>query len=71
MDIKTIPMKDLLKDKAESIQDVQDCTTALKVGVTTYSGGSVQERLDVNQSIVVKIDNEIKRREEAERNAAI
>lgn len=44
------------------MRDIIDCKTALSVGVTAYSGGSVTERLKVNQDIVKKIDTEILRR---------
>ncbi len=62
-DIKTIPDDVLEKDLEDSYKDVLDCTTALKVGVTNYSGGSVQERLDNNKQFIKVIEAEIQRRE--------
>lgn len=64
-DIKTIPTSELLKDKMESEKDIDVCQSALLLGIKTYSAGSVQERLDTNQLIIVKIDVELKRREGA------
>ena len=61
-DIKTIPDDVLEKDLEDSYKDVLDCTTALKVGVTNYSGGSVQERLDNNKQFIEVIETEIQRR---------
>ena len=68
MDIKIIPMDELLKDKAESVVDIQDCKNALDVGLKQYSGGSVQKRLDVNQGIIDKIDIELARRKGEEQH---
>ena len=62
MDITQIPIDELLKDKTESLADIQNCQIALRVGIIEYSGGSVQERLDINQKIVNKINEELKRR---------
>ena len=50
---------ELLKDKQESILDIAICKAALKIGITTCSGGSVQERLEINQKIVDKINKEL------------
>ena len=63
MDITKISIEDLKKDKQESLEDIIVCEDALKINVRHYSGGSVQDRLDVNKRIVVKIDKELLRRE--------
>jgi len=62
LDIKKIPMSQLLKDKEESIIDILVCEKALSLGVIHYSGGLTQERLDANKRIVIKIDKELLRR---------
>lgn len=62
-DIKTIPTPELVKDRYESIDDIGLCKKALENGITVYSGGTVRERLRVNEEIVRKIDDELKRRE--------
>ncbi len=62
-DITEIPHTELMKDKHESIADIDVCQLALAQGVTTYGKGrSVRERLKVNQGIVAKIDTELARR---------
>ena len=61
-DIKTIPDNELKKDLDDSYKDVLDCTTALRVGVVDYSGGSVQEQLDKNKQFIKVIEAEIQRR---------
>lgn len=63
VDITTIPQSELMQDLADSFVDVKHCEAALAVGITKYSGGSVQERLDVNLRIIQKITAELKRRE--------
>lgn len=60
--IELISNAQLLKDKQESIIDISNCEQAILFNILTYSGGSVQERLDVNKKIVVKIDEELQRR---------
>jgi len=62
MEIIEIPTGELLKDKQESLLDITNCKMALRLGITKYSGGSVQERLEINQKIVEKIDIELNRR---------
>ena len=62
-DITTIPYDELIKDRQESELDIPICEAALKIGVTTHKDGtSVQERIDVNKLIIVKIDLELERR---------
>ena len=64
MDIKKIPTEELRKDKQESLADIKVCEMAMRIGVTTYNGGKVEDRLDVNKKIVEKINEELKRRQE-------
>lgn len=61
-DIKTIPIDELIKDRVESIADSEICRIAIRQGILNYSGGSVQDRLEVNEMIVIKINSELKRR---------
>ena len=65
-----IPMKELLHDLEESEQDIYNCDLAIKVGVTTYSGGSVQERLEKNKQFIKVINAEISRRENEDMSTA-
>ena len=62
MDITQINTEALLRDKDECFLDITTCEAALKLGIHQYSGGSTQERLDVNRKIVIKIQDEINRR---------
>ena len=62
MKIEMIPTEELLKDKKESLADIEICKEALMLNITTYSRGSVQERLEVNQKIVKQINEELGRR---------
>jgi len=61
MNIKEIPLQELLKDKDESLEDIAICAKAIRLNVK-YSGGSIQDRLDTNKRIVEKINNELARR---------
>lgn len=62
-DITKIPHTELMKDKHESLADIDVCRTALDMGVTTYGNfQKVRERLEGNQDIVRKIDAELSRR---------
>ena len=63
MDIKTIPIEVLKKDKQESIEDIAICKIALEKGIKKYSRVSVQERLNTNKRILQKIEDELTRRE--------
>ncbi len=60
--IDNIPADELLRDRRESIEDISFCNLALMRGVTHYSGGSVQDRINVNRMIVVLIDAELDKR---------
>ena len=62
IDITSISEIELRLDLNESIKDVAICAEALKLNITTYSGGSVQERLDTNLKIIDKINYELNRR---------
>lgn len=62
-DITKIPTHELLDDKDASLADIKVCELALLHQITTYSGGLVRERLQINQCIVNAIDAELERRE--------
>jgi hypothetical protein len=62
MDITTIPTDTLEVDLQESKNDISTCEIALLTGITSYSGGSVQERLDDNKRFVKIISEELDRR---------
>jgi hypothetical protein len=62
MDITTVDTKTLKENYYESERDIHICEVALENGVTKYSGGLVQERLDVNKKIAERIKTELKRR---------
>jgi hypothetical protein len=62
MDISLIPTQELIDDKEASLNDIVACETALAIGIETYSGGSVRDRLECNRKIVVAIDAELERR---------
>lgn len=62
MDITTIPTQELAMDLLESEKDISICRLALSLGITSYSGGKVEERLDSNKRIVEVIRQELKRR---------
>ena len=61
MNIKEIPLQELLKDKDKSLEDIKICAKAIRLNVK-HSGGSIQDRLDTNKRIVEKINNELARR---------
>ena len=65
MDIKTIPTTELKDDLLETLADIVRCIRALSLGVTEYSGGSTQERLDTNEKIAANIRAELARRGES------
>jgi hypothetical protein len=62
MDITTISTKTLEEDLQASRNDIETCETALSVGITSYSGGSVKERLEANKHFVQVISKELDRR---------
>lgn len=65
MDITTIPTDELINDRGSSISDIKTCELALLHGIEQYSGGSVKDRLETNKRIVMVIDKELQRREQA------
>jgi hypothetical protein len=65
-DITTIPTQNLERDLQDSQNDVATCEVALQFGITTYSGGSVQERLDHNKHFIEVISKELDRRRQKE-----
>ncbi len=69
MDIKLIPLDQLLADKSFSEVDIKMCEWALLLGVTEYSGGSAQGRINGNQFIIDKINGELDRRQKEELSA--
>ena len=62
MDITTIPTSELEKDLQDSLEDIRTCENAMIVGIQTYSGGSVKDRLLTNKNIVDKITAELNKR---------
>ena len=60
--IATIPTEALERDLQASRDDISICEVALLHGVTSYRGGSVQERLDDNRRFVKIISEELERR---------
>ena len=68
MDIKLISTEELKKDRDESFKDIIDCKNALAWGVYKYSGGNVTDRIEVNQKIIIKIEEELKLREQEMEN---
>ena len=57
-----ISLGELLKDLKESLYDIVVCEAAIAMGITTYSAGNVQERLDKNKQFVKVIELELERR---------
>ena len=62
LDIKTMPERELRKDLLESNIDISVCESAIRCGVTSYSGGSVEERIKANKYFVTVITAELERR---------
>ena len=62
-DIATIPTGELVTDLRDSLLDIEICKRALAAGVTHYTGGAVQYRLDRNRQIVEVIEAELARRD--------
>ena len=55
----------LQNDLLETVADIMTCETALRMGITAYSKGSVEQRLKSNKVILDIINNEIERRRTA------
>jgi hypothetical protein len=62
VDVTKIPVEELIKDLDGTVEDIAVCRVALAYGLTTYSGGSVQDRLDDNLKIRDIITAELSRR---------
>jgi hypothetical protein len=62
LNITTIPTDTLETDLQESKNDISCCELALLHGLTSYSGGSVQKRLDDNKLFVKVISEELDHR---------
>lgn len=62
MDITKVPLKELIEDKAASIEDYLWCELAIGRGITEYSGGELKDRLERNQLIIATINAELTRR---------
>ena len=60
--LDNITITELRDDLAEAQADIKVCELALLHDVTTYSGGSVQARLDSNRRVVAVITAELQRR---------
>jgi len=65
-DITIIPTEELKKDLLDSNIDIGVCETALQLGISLYSGGEVQKRLEANRYFVRVITEELERRKCAE-----
>jgi hypothetical protein len=63
VDMTKFTVAEMMKDRAESIEDIDICIRALAIGVTEYSGGNVSHCLEVNRKIVDMIDKELIRRD--------
>lgn len=61
-DITLIPTTELEQDLLNSQKYIAYCETALALGITTYSSGSAQMRLDDNRYFVKVITAELERR---------
>ena len=65
VDIQTMSTDELYGDLLDSQADIRTCELALLHGIKTYSGGSVQLRLDTNKLFVEVITSELQRRKAA------
>jgi hypothetical protein len=60
--ITNISTEELLKDREDSLKDITICEAALLTNILSYSGGSVEERLNTNKQIVGFIEAELEQR---------
>lgn len=67
-ELKDFPTQELINDLEDTVNDIAVCKLALDAGITQYSGGSVQWRLEENQKMYRIITGELKRRGEQVRN---
>lgn len=51
-----IETRELLSDREACVNDIAWCKLALAAGVTHYSGGEVQNRIDADEKMVQTID---------------
>ncbi|MCB0063991.1 MAG: hypothetical protein KDE19_17835 [Caldilineaceae bacterium] len=58
--------EELKRDLADTQEDIKRCERALQYGVSFYSVGGVQARLDTNKRIAAKISLELMARGEYE-----
>jgi hypothetical protein len=61
-DIQALPLKELVNDWTESVNDIRLCEVALSRGITEYNGRDVKSRLERNKQIKAMIDAELERR---------
>ena len=62
INLALIPLETLKKDLLESKEDILICQQALDLDITTYSGGSIKERLEANKHFIKIITKELDRR---------
>lgn len=62
VDIARISLEELRADLVQTEKDILVCTLAISQGITTYSGGSVADRLEKNKQIAEVILAEMRRR---------
>ena len=63
VDITKLPESELLEDREASITDISICEIALIIGLTHIDESmTTQQRLDINKSVIEKIDAELNRR---------
>lgn len=67
INIATLTISELESDLFDSQEDIKLCEMSLRKGISYYSGGSVQDRLDSNKHFVKVITAEIERRKSRER----
>lgn len=59
MKMSEIPLHELFKDKYESMMDIEVCRWALLIAQNEINRDETIERIRLNMSIVLKIDNEL------------
>ena len=64
VDITTIPITELESDLQDSRNDISACEVVLSMGIQTYSGGPVLDRLHANRRFIEIITEELNRRAE-------
>lgn len=67
INLSRLTVSEMIKDKAETLEDIAVCKKALLLGITTYGEGeSTAERLRVNKEILATIKAELLRRDPKE-----